>query len=464
MIVPRVGGDASLWRRADFRSYAVGQGISTAGSGVSVVALPVIAALELHASTLQVAGLAIAGRLPPLLFTLHAGVLADRWPKRKLVIGCELASGVVSAAVPVASLAATPPLLVLYAVAFMVASLQVLGSTASTSLLPQLVRRQQLVEANGRLGTVNSLADTAGSNLGGVLVGLLGGARAMAVDSLSYLTSAVLLMRVKTSEPAQQLREQRESMLADIRVGLSYTLRTPVVRAAVLSNCVTASAMAACASIWSLFLLRDLHWSPTILGVVMGAGGAGGMVGGITGRRLAARYGPGRVIVSAVALVPLTQLPLLVTGPGVVGQVVIGTGMVVETGCAVASGSLIRTVRQLLAPPDLQGRTQSSGMWLAFALRPLATLLAGLLGSVLGLRPTLAMFTCLLTVPVWMLWHSPVRHLNTLPATPADHTVATSRPATSGPTAHVPAPTPSNDRARPEPRTISPDAGKETSR
>ncbi|MFE0629360.1 MFS transporter [Streptomyces sp. NPDC058864] len=401
----------SLWRHPDFRNYAVGQGISVAGSGVTSVAFPVVATLQLQASTLQVAGLVVAGRLPPLLFTLHAGVLADRWPKRPLVIGCELATGTVLASIPLVSLVATPSLLQLYAVTFLVASLQVLGSTASTSFVPQLVERHRLVEAHARLGTGNSLADTVGANVGGVLVGLLGAGRAVAADSLSYLLSAVLLMRVKTVEPARDPGDRPDSMWADIRAGLTYTLRTPVVRAAVLSNCVSASAMSACAAIWGLFLLRTLGWPPTVLGLVMGAGGIGGVIGGITGRHLAARYGPGRVIVTALALAPVTQLPLLLARPGIVTQVAIGTAMVVQTGCAVASGGLIRSVRQLLAPPRLQGRAQSSGMWLAFALRPPAALLAGVLGTVIGLRPTLAVITCVLAVPAWMLWRSPVRHL-----------------------------------------------------
>ncbi|SEM77103.1 MFS transporter [Streptacidiphilus jiangxiensis] len=400
----------ALWRQPDFRNYALGQGISVAGSGVTLVAVPVVAALQLHASTMQVAGLAVAGRLPPLLFTLHAGVLADRWPKRPIVIGCELAT------VPLASLVAAPSLVQLYAVTFLVASLQVLGSTASTAFVPQLVEQHRLVEANARLGTGNSLADTAGSNMGGLLVGVLGAARAVAADSLSYLLSAVLLLRVRTPEPARTEPGQRTGMIADIRAGLAYTLRTPLVRAAVLSNTVNASAMAACAALWSLFLLRTLGWPPAVLGLVMGAGGIGGAIGGITGRRLAARFGPGRVIITALALSPLCQLPLLLAQPGTAGQVAIGAAMVVQTGCAVAGGALLRSIRQLIAPPEMQGRAQSSGMWLAFGLRPLAAFAAGVAGAAFGLRPTLTAITCLLAVPAWMLWRSPIRHLTSLPA------------------------------------------------
>ncbi|MFH8387481.1 MFS transporter, partial [Kitasatospora sp. NPDC018058] len=69
-----------------------------------------------------------------------------------------------------------------------------------------------------------------------------------------------------------------------------------------------------------------------------------------------------------------------------------------------------------ITPPEMQGRAQSSGMWLAFSLRPLAALLAGVAGAAIGLRPALTAITCLLAVPAWMLWRSPVRHLAALPA------------------------------------------------
>lgn len=429
---PSTPTQPTLWRDWNFRHYALGQGISVTGSSVTTLAIPVVAALQLHASTLQVSGLAVAGRLPPLLFTPFCGVMADRMPKRRLVIGCELASGAVLASVPLVSWVTTPPLLQLYVVGFLVASLQVLGSTASTSYIPQLVERPQLVEANARLGTVCSLADTTGSNLGGALVALLGAARAVSADCASYLVSGILLMRITAIEPARTSASVRTGVLTDIRAGLSYTLRTPLVRAAVLSNSVNASAMAACSALWSLYLLCSLHWTPAVLGLVMGAGGVGGVIGGITGRRLAARFGPGPMIVSAVALCPLAQLPLVLATPGVTGQVAIGAGMVMQTGCAVASGGLLRSIRQLLAPPELQGRAQSTGMWLAFALRPLAALCAGLMGAAVGLRPTLAVITALLLVPVWMLWRSPIRSLYELPsASPPTDPVRAPAPRTA---------------------------------
>jgi Na+/melibiose symporter-like transporter len=404
-----------LWRHREFRLYSLSQQTSVAGSSLTSVAVPVIAALDLHASTMQVALLAVAGRLPPLLLSLHAGALVDRVAKRPVLIACELGSALVLLTLPLVSLAATPPLWQLYMVTFTVSALGVVGSTASISWVPHLLERDRLIEANARLGAGNSAADMFGSNTGGALVALLGAARAVTLDCASYIVSALLLLRIHTPEPPPVPRDKAASMLADIRAGLAYTLRTQLVRPLVLANCATSSAMAASSAIWALYLLRNLGWTPTALGVVMGAGGIGGIAGGIAGRRLAARFGPAHVMLTALAINPVAQVPLLLAGPGLAGQVAIGTGMAVQTGCAVAHGGLQRSIRQLLAPAEMQGRAQASGSFLAFGLRPLASLLAGALATAIGLRITLSLITLALTVPFLVLWTSPVRHLHEIP-------------------------------------------------
>ncbi|WP_216373048.1 hypothetical protein [Streptomyces tailanensis] len=167
-------------------------------------------------------------------------------------------------------------------------------------------------------------------------------------------------------------------------------------------------------------LLRELHWSPTALGIVMGAGGVGGILGALVWQPLERRWGPGKVMLGALALNPVAQIPLVVAGPGLGGQSAIGVGMVIQTGAAVCHGGLQRAVRQELAPDHLQGRAQATGAWLAFSLRPFAALAAGALGSLLGLRPTLTLITAALAVPFLVLWNSPVRALG--PAAPVSLT------------------------------------------
>ncbi|WP_301303554.1 MFS transporter [Streptomyces griseoviridis] len=416
----------SLWRDRDFRHYAVAQGISVTGSGVTTIALSVLAVVELHASTFNVALIAFASKLPPLLLSLHAGVLADRRRKRPLIITCDLLCAAVLLTLPTAQFLARITLIHLYAVALTVAALQVIGSNASISFLPSLLGPGRIKDGNAKMGAGNSLADLIGTNSGGALVVALGAARAITVDASSYLASALLLWRIRHHEDPPPPRKAGTSQWAEIREGLTYTLRTPVVRSIVLSNTATSFVLAASSALWSLYLLRELHWSPTALGIVMGAGGAGGILGALVWQPLERRWGPGPVMLGALSLNPLAQIPLVLVGPGLGGQIAIGIGMVIQTGAAVCHGGLQRAVRQELAPDELQGRAQATGAWLAFSLRPFAALAAGGLGTWLGLHLTLTLISAALVIPFLVLWNSPVRDLGT--AAPASLT-ATEEPA-----------------------------------
>ncbi|MCX5555376.1 MFS transporter [Streptomyces sp. NBC_00038] len=397
---------ASLWRHADFRRYWGGQAVTVTGFGITTIGTSVIAVVDLNASTMHVALIAFAGKLPQLLLSLHAGVIADRYRKRPIIISCDLLCAATLATIPLAQWLAQITLEQLYVVTFLVSALHVIGSNASISYLPTLLHGDQLKEGNSKLGAANSLADLAGNNLGGVLVSAFGAARAIALDAVSYLICAWCVVRIRHPEPAPVPRPAGSSQWTEIREGLDYTLKAPVVRPIVLSNATTSFVLAASSAICSLYLLRELSWSPTALGIVMGAGGIGGFLGALAWRPLERRWGAGPVMLTALALNPIAQVPLILAGPGLGGQLAIGTGMVIQTCAAVAHGGLQRSVRQELCPEHLQGRAQSTGAWLAFGLRPFAALLAGALGTRIGLRPTLVVITCALVAPFLVLWRS----------------------------------------------------------
>ncbi|WP_327356341.1 MFS transporter [Streptomyces sp. NBC_01304] len=405
------GRASSLWQHRDFHRYWGGQAISVTGGGITAIGISVIAVVDLHASTMHVAVIAFCGRLPHLLLSLHAGVLADRYRKRPIIIGSDLGCAAVLVTIPFAAWIAETTLLHLYVVSFLVSALHVIGSNASISYLPMLLRGEQLKEGNSKLGAANSLADLAGNNLGGLLVTVLGAARAITLDAVSYLIGAWCLLRIRHREPKPEPRPEGTSQWTEIREGLDYTLKAPLVRSIVTANATTSFILAASAALWSLYLLRELAWRPTALGLVMGAGGVGGFLGALMWRPLERRWGAGPVMLTALALNPLAQIPLVVVGPGVGGQAAIGAGMLLQTCAAVAHGGLQRSVRQELCPDHLQGRAQATGAWLALGLRPFAALLAGVLGTLIGLRPTLVVITCALTAPFLILLCSPVRDL-----------------------------------------------------
>ncbi|WPW33300.1 MFS transporter [Streptomyces atratus] len=138
------GARPSLWRHRDFRRYLTGQAASVTGSSISSMVIPVLAVLELDATTAEVAWLTCLGQLPPALLALHAGALADRHSKRKQMITGDLVSAAALASVPVAAALDRLSLPQLMVVAAVQGAAGVLHDAAAISLLPGLVDRSLL--------------------------------------------------------------------------------------------------------------------------------------------------------------------------------------------------------------------------------------------------------------------------------------------------------------------------------
>ncbi|MDT0448376.1 MFS transporter [Streptomyces hesseae] len=410
--------EKSLWRHPDFVRYWSACAVDIAGSGVTAVALPLIAVVSLHATVWQVSLLSFAERLPPLLVALPAGALADRHRKRPLMIGAVLACGTAFAAVPIADAADCLTLELLYAVALVTSAASLIGSTPRISYLPSLLPREQLLEANAKVGAVASLADSAGAQLGGAIVAALGAARAVYADVASYLACALLLGSIRTPEPAPDPSTRKGSLRAEIVEGVRYVVRHPTIRPLLLTGTAFTAVFAFLTTLWTVYLLRELHYAATTLGTLLSVAALGGVVGALAVRRLVERYGPIRVMLTALAIIPFTELPLLLATPGLTGQATIAAGMFVQLACSTVQGSTQRSIRQTVCAPGMQGRMLATGQWITYGTRPLAALLAGATGTWLGLWNTLALGTAALTLPFLVLHTSSTRTLHHAPATP----------------------------------------------
>ncbi|MGW2955879.1 MFS transporter [Streptomyces eurythermus] len=431
-------GGASLWRHRDFRRYLSGQAASVAGSSITQMALPVLAVLHLDATTAQVAWLAFLGQIPPALLALHAGALADRYSKRRQMITGDLVSAAVLATVPVTAALGTLTLTQLMIVAVVQGAASVLHDAAAISLLPSLVDRSLIQRSNSRVGALFAVAATAGSHLGAALTALLGPARALLGDVASYLISAVCTARIQTAEPARPHPKYRR-LRTEIGEGLRYVRGDDHLWTLTLVNATTSLALGLLNTLWALYLLRALAMSPTVFGVVLGLGALGAAAGALTAPALARRYGPGPMMLAALAITPPTQLPLLLACPGRAWQITIGAALFLQLACAGAAGTTQRSIRQIVTTAGMQARMQAVSTWLTSGARPLAALLAGALGTWLGVRPALTAATLLLLVPLVVLAHSPIRALRQMPDPPA--TTLPSPPAarTSPPTMPTPA-------------------------
>ncbi|MFC8125944.1 MFS transporter [Streptomyces sp. NPDC057302] len=433
----------SLWRHRTFRRYLSGQAASVTGSAISSMVIPVLAVLELDASTAEVAWLTFLGQLPPALLALHAGALADRHAKRHLMIIGDLVSAVALATVPVTAALDRLSLTQLMVVAAVQGAAGVLHDAAAISLLPSLVDRSLLQRSNSRIGILFAISATAGSNLGAALTALLGPARALLGDVLSHLVSAWCTARIQvTAQP--RVTAERGHLHTEIGQGLRYVQRDHRLRTLTLVNATTSGALALLNTLWALYLLRSLAMGATVFGVVLGLGALGAAAGALAAPSLTTRYGPGPMMLTALALTPLTQIPLLLASPGLAWQIAIACALFIQLACAAAAGTTQRTIRQSITSHGMQARMQAVSTWLTASARPAAALLAGGLGTWIGVRPTLVAGSVLLLVPLVVLYRSPVRGLMDMPNSPGTGSRAQagtlpgpSAPPASGPVSTV---------------------------
>ncbi|MCU0494486.1 MAG: MFS transporter, partial [Chloroflexaceae bacterium] len=183
----------SLWRDHNFVLFWLARTVSLAGSAITTVALPILV-FQLTGSAAQTALLAAMRVLPYLVFGLVAGAVADRVNRRRMMVGCDLLSVALLASLPLASLFGVLTLPHIYAVALLSASAFVWFDAANFGALPALVGRTRLVEANSLLWSSSILVEIGALALGGFMVARLGPAPTLALDALSYLASALLLL------------------------------------------------------------------------------------------------------------------------------------------------------------------------------------------------------------------------------------------------------------------------------
>jgi MFS family permease len=210
---------SSLWRHREFLKFWAGAAISDVGSQVTLLAVPLIAALTLQATPWQMGLLAAAGGAPILLVGLFAGVWVDRVRRRPVMIATDLGRAALLLVIPVAAVAGVLCIEILYAVLLLTGALTVLFDVADMSMLPSLVASDRIVEANSKLQSTAAAAQVAGPSVGGVLVSLMTAPFALLADALSFLFSAAFIAGTRVSETAPDTRGAGAGVLGEITEG-----------------------------------------------------------------------------------------------------------------------------------------------------------------------------------------------------------------------------------------------------
>jgi MFS family permease len=376
-----------LWRHSDFLRLWGASTISQLGSQITLLALPLAAVLVLDASAFQVALLTTFDFLPFLLFGLPAGVWVDRLARRPVMVATDVGRAVALLTIPLAYAVDVLTLVQLYAVGFLVGVLTVFFELAHTSYLPSLVQREQLIDGNSKLEVSRSGAYIAGPGVGGVLVGFLTAPGAIVVDAVSFIASAVLVLRIRAREQWAASAGVRTGLRRELGEGLRYVARHrylwPIASCTALLNLFWNAAFA----VYFVFLARELDLSAAVIGLVLTLGNVGWLAGALVAGRVTERLGVGWTLAGSaflfgpsgvlIALAPESEpLPFLIAAQAL------------GSFAGVLYNITSMTLRQSVTPERLQGRTVGAIRTVVWGVTPLGALLGGALASVVGLRAT----------------------------------------------------------------------------
>ena len=394
-----------------------GQSVSEFGTQISALAIPWLAAVDLHVSPFEFSLLGVLGFMPFILFALPAGVWVDRLRRRPILIVGDASRAVLLGYIPLAWALGILDIWQLYAITFAVGIFTVFFDVAYQSYLPALVDRDSLVEGNSKLQTTVSLAGTAGPGVAGLLISTLTAPYAIVLDAASFVVSTAFMIPIRSKEtpPERAAGAPKPKLLPELKEGLAYVVRHSHLRWIAMCTGTSNYFGQMIFAVSVLYMQRTLHMSAFLVGVVFAGFGIGATLGAMGTTRFQRAVGVGQAIWMPAVLFSLSgfafplapqdfPVPFLMAGTLAFG--------VASTVYNITQVSL----RQAITPERLQGRMNASMRWIVWGTIPLGSLSGGAIATAWSLRTALwagaigGLFTFL---PVLL---SSVRSIEEMPA------------------------------------------------
>jgi MFS family permease len=407
-----------LLRDATYRRLWTSILISSFGGQVTLLALPLTAAVLLHAAPTQMGVLTAMEIVPFVLFSLPTGVWLDRVRKLPIYVIGEISVACAVATVPIAWWFNALSMSWLYTVGFVIGAVNTTAGSAAQVVLTQIVPRERLVEAHAKNALAQSTAEVSGPGAAGALIKLTGAPIALLADAVLLLISASILRGVPVKETPSSTNS---AFWPAMREGLDFVRG----HALLLT-------MAVCVGIWQLcsqaatvvqilFATRSLGLSERAVGLSYVALGVGTVAASAVGHRLARRFGPGPILVFGFGVcgagwVLLALAPLNSYGVAAYPMMLLMYGV-----GAVFIFINFLALRQSVTPGRMLGRMTSTMRWLILLPAGPGALWGGWLGEYVGLRVTLGFAGVTALLLALIAWRLPViRSVKTLPTFQAE--------------------------------------------
>ena len=407
-----------LWRHPDFLKLWAGETVSQFGSQVTLLAVPSVAILILHAGPFQVGLLSALEFLAFPTLGLIAGVYADRLKRRPIMIACDLGRLLALGSIPLAFTLGSLTLIQLYVVALLAGICTVFFDVAYQSYLPALVDRPNLIEGNTKLEVTGSAAQISGPAVAGFLIQWIGGARAVLVDALSFAVSAVAIGLIRKPEPEPQpgTASGQAGFLVEMREGIEVVFRSPYLWR--IAGCTATSNLGSnmvYGAVFLIFAYRQLHLTAAVVGLIFAISSCGWLVGaflaGWSARTIG--LGPTLALSSLISGVGIVATPLASLGAPVI--VLSIAGFVNLTMVPIYNINQV-SLRQAITPDRVQGRMNATMRTIVWGTIPIGAFLGGILGTSIGVVQTIIIGGVVTALAAFWIVFGPVLHLKTQPA------------------------------------------------
>jgi len=359
-------------------------GISNIGDGVLLVALPLLA-VRLTDDPIAISLISAAAVVPWLILSLPVGAIIDRSDRRRIMVWANLVRAAALALLCFTITLDAAQIWMLWLAALVLGCAEVFYDNSSQALVPDLVRAPLLEKANGRMYSVEFSTNTfIGTPLGSLL---FAGAVALpfGIDAVSFVIATLLILTIRGNfRHVGVTRHETDSLYAEMRTGVRWLWRNPLLRTIALSLGLSNLAFQMPQAVFVLFARDELGVSERGYGFLLAVMGVGAVIGGLLGDRIVALLGQS----AAIYWVLVTWIATLLAVGFYPVTWWVTLAVAIESMAAVVWNVVMVSLRQQVVPGHLFGRVNSVYRWFGWGTLPLGSLLGGLVAHTFGLRAT----------------------------------------------------------------------------
>lgn len=346
---------------------------SKLGTSVFQVALPLLV-YELTRSPSLMALTFVLEITPQVLFSLMGGAFADRISKRNILLLGEIISSVLIVIIPLASLANSLEVWIVYVVAFCLSSVSAFYHPSFESVVPEILKGENLIQGNSLFKLSETITTFIGPSIAGVLIAVIGIHNLLYLNFVTYLLSAIFIgfinEKYKSSSP-------NSSIISSIKEGINYVLKTKKILIGTIFIFMVNLGYGAMESLFMFYLKDSLKLSSQYVGLIFSLQTLGSFLAIYLANKLN-KMPRGNIIIIAGLIIGIGQVALTMS-QGIV--ILLITCRIVIIGSVTILSINWFTLRQEVVPPSLLGRVISSTRMLAFLALPFGGMVSGIIAE-----------------------------------------------------------------------------------